>query len=203
MCFGGNKNASRAAEQAEQQRQARISSTVGNINSAFQGREGQYQQIADTVRESLGKQLARQKTDASRNLKFSLARGGLTGGSVAVDTGKNLADEFNTATLGVEQKAQGASADLRARDEASRLSMIGLAQSGNDVGNAAAQTASMLNANVGAAKADNAVNTLGEVFGGSASTYKRMQENAALRRGIRDADPYAAVSRTGGFGGKP
>lgn len=202
MCFGGGNKAAAAAQQQEAERQARISGTVANINSAFAGREGQYSAIQDTVRQSLGKQLAKQQGDAARQLKFSLARGGLTGGSVAADTGKNLADEFNTATIGVEQKAQGAGADLRARDEASRLSMIGLAQSGNDVGNAAAQTASMLNANIGAAKADNAVNTLGDVFGGSASTYKKMQEAAALRRGIKDADPYAAISRTGGFGGK-
>lgn len=202
MCFGGGNKAAAAAERQEAERQARISGTVKDINSAFAGRDGQYAAAADAVRQNLTKQLTRQKTDTARNLKFSLARSGLTGGSVAVDSGRDLADEFSRATLGVEQKALGAGADLRARDEASRLQMISLAQSGNDVGNAAAQTASMLQANAGAARAQNAVDTLGDAFGGSASTYKKMQEAAAMRRGIRDADPYAAISRTGGFGGK-
>jgi hypothetical protein len=205
MCFGGGNRAAKQAEAAEAERQARISRSVGDINAAFQGREAQYTGVADAVRQSLGKQLQKQQSDAARQLKFGLARGGLTGGSVAVDTGKTLGDEFNQATIGVENRAQTAASDLRAKDEASRLSMISLAQSGNDIGNAAAQTASMLNANIGAAKADNAVNTLGEAFGGSAQTYKKWQEAAATRRGLRDSEVYTAPFSRGGaaLGGSP
>lgn len=208
MCFGGGgDDAAKAAEQAEQQRQGRISSSVAGINRAFGNRDAQYKTFADAVRKRLGTQLQKQQGDAARNLKFSLARGGLTGGSVAVDTGRDLADEFSKATIGVESKAQGAAADLRAKDEASRLSMISLTQSGADVGNAASQTASMLNANIGAARADNTANTLGDVFGGTAQTYKTMQESAALRKGLRQSEIYAnpftrgsgAGSSTGGF----
>lgn len=179
------------AAAAEAQRQAAISGNVGRINSAYAGREGQYTDFIDALRKTYGTELNRQQTDASRQLKFGLARGGLTGGSSAVFAGKNLAREANQGTLNAESKAQGALSDLRAKDEQSRLSMISLAQSGSDIGDAATQTANALRANIGGAQAANTASGLGETFGGTAATYKAMQEAAALRRGLKQSEIYA------------
>lgn len=197
-----------SAAEMEAARQARISGNVADINKAYAGRGAQYDQYLTAVRKQLGDQLTRQQTDTSRNLKFGLARNGLTGGSAAVDSGKTLADEFSRGAIGVESKAQGAKASLQAADEASRNSLIGLAQAGGDIGDAAGQTASLLNANIGTARASDAANTLGDVFGGTAATYKSMQEAANLRRGLKDSAVYAnpftrgagaTGSSTGGF----
>ena len=182
-----------------------ISANVSRINSAYAGREAQYADYLNAIRGTYGKELQRQQGDASRNLRFSLARSGLTGGSAAVDAGRDMQREFGKGTLLAESKAQGALADLRAKDEQSRLSMISLAQSGADIGDAAGQTANALRANIGQAQSANVSSGLGEVFGGTAQLYKNMQEQAALRRGLRTseiyANPFTRGSGAGASGG--
>lgn len=187
---GGNKQVE-AQKQQEAARQTAISKNVTDINSAYAGREGQYNDFGAALRKQYGTELARQQGNTSRNLKFSLARNGQTGGSVAVDAGKKLGEEFNTGTLNAEHKTSGAVADLRAKDEASRLQMISLAQSGSDIGNAASQTASALRASLEGAKADNTASGLGDIFGGTADIYKSMQEASQIRKGLRYSSLYA------------
>jgi hypothetical protein len=188
-----------AAQEAA--RQKRISQNVTDINKAYAGRESQYGAFTAALRKQYGTDLGRQQTAASRNLKFNLARGGLTGGSVAVDTGRNLAREGAQATLTAESRAKAAEADLRSRDEQSRLSMISLAQSGNDIGNAAMQTGNALRANIQNAQATGQTQGLGELFGGTAATYKAMQEAAAMRKGLKYSEIYAnPFSRGSGAG---
>lgn len=200
--FKHKDHSAEAAAAAEAERQATISGNVGRINSAYEGREGQYGNFLDALRKTYSNELNRQQTDASRSLKFSLARGGLTGGSSAVFAGKNLAREANQGTLNAESKAQGALSDLRSKDEQSRLSMISLAQSGSDIGDAASQTANALRANIGAAQSTNTASGLGDVFGGTSATYKAMQEAANLRRGLKQSEIYAnAFTRGSGASG--
>lgn len=197
MCFGdgGAKKAQRAAEAAEQQRQARISGNVSRINSAFAGRESQYSDFVKALREQASTQLGRMRADATRNSKFALARGGLTGGSAAIDAAGVLKREGDEAVLGTERQVQSKLGQLKSADEASRLQMIGMAQSGSDIGNAAQQTASALRANILGAQSANVVEGLGDVFGQTAATYRAQQEAAARRRGLKEAEIYAAPGR--------
>lgn len=179
------KDPSAAAAAAESERQARISANVGNINSAFAGREGQYKQFADALRTKYTGDLSRQYTEANRNLKFELAGAGLTGGSAAKDQGADLGRQMTEGTISAERQVGAAEAGLRDADESSRTQMIALAQAGGDIGNAATQTGSMLRANYN--KNANTANTLGDVFGSTAATYKAMQEARNLRRGLSTA----------------
>src|SRR6185436_16980695 len=75
------KSAAKAAEQNEAQRQARISGNVAGINSAFTAREPQYTELGDALRTRLNEGVNLQRQNAERQSKFSLARGGLIGGS--------------------------------------------------------------------------------------------------------------------------
>lgn len=201
MC-GSSNRAARAAEQAERERQARVSANVESINRAFAGREGQYADFLDALRSYYTSDLNRQQQDASRQLKFALARSGLTGGSQAAYAGKELAREANRGAITAEQRAQNALASLRAQDEQSRLAMISLAQSGQNIGDAATQTANALRANINAAQSEGLASGLGDVFGNTAATYKAMKEAAALRRGLKDSEIYASpFTRGSGAGG--
>lgn len=188
--------ASKKADAAEAARQGRISGNVSDINAAFAGRQGQYDSLGAALRERLNGQLALQRGEATRQSKFSLARGGLTGGSAAVDAGKTLAREGQEGVLAAERAARGGVADLMAKDEQARTNLISLAQSGNDIGNAGAQTASLLQANAEGAKSADITNGLGNVFGSTAQAYKAQQDAAARRRGLSEASTYAkAFSR--------
>lgn len=196
MCMPDGDKATKRAEQAEAQRQAQISGNVQSINSAFAGREPQYAQFSDALRQRLNTQFGQQRQLATRQNKFALAKQGLTGGSAAVDAGRRLTREAQEGALNVERTAQGAGADLRAKDEASRSQLIALAQSGSDIGNAGQQTASMLRANLSGAQNTDLANRLGDVFGGTATAYRTAQDAAQRRRGMTEATNYArAFSR--------
>jgi hypothetical protein len=188
------------AQAAEAARQKRISQNVASINAAYAGREGQYKRFADAVRTKYTGDLKRQYGDASRNLKFELAGAGQTGGSVAVDQGRDLSRQMTEGTIAAESKVNEAEANLRGQDEQSRLSMIGLAQSGGDIGNPAAQTASMLRANLN--RGNSTTGQLGEIFGSTANTYKQMAEARNIRRGLKQSEIYASpFTRGSGAGG--
>ncbi len=189
--------AERRATQAEEARSARISGNVKDINQAFAGREPQYAQLGDALRTQLNTKLAQQRGQATRQSKFALARSGLTGGSAAVDVGRNLNREATEGTLNAERIAQKGVADLRSQDEQARTQLISLAQSGNDIGNAGMNAANMLRANLSTAGAGDITNNLGEVFASTAGTYRNMQDAAARRRGLQEAQTYGrAFSRS-------
>lgn len=200
--FGGQKRRDAArtaadAKAAEEARQGRITSNVNNINSAFAGREGQYKQFGDALRSQYEDALALQRGEAGRQNKFALAKSGLTGGSAAVDAGRRLQRENDAGVLAAERGVQKGISDLRSSDEAARTQLIGLAQSGSDIGDAGAHTASILRANLGASGALDPRQALGDVFGQTAQAYRSSQDAAARRRGLRDAQLYAGSFQRG------
>ncbi len=195
--FGGQKRRDAAAAQAdakrtEAERQARISGNVKDINSAFDGREGQYVKFGDALRTRLNEGVALQRDNAARQSKFALARGGLVGGSAARDAGATLSREAREAAIAAERQAQSGVASLRASDEDARARMISLAQSGNDIGNAQMQTAGALRANLGVAQNASSVQNLGDLFANTATTYRAQQDAAARRRGLNEAQTYVS-----------
>jgi hypothetical protein len=191
MCMPDGDKATKRAEQAEAQRQSQISGNVQSINRAFAGREPQYAQFTQALRNRLNTQFGQQRQAATRQNKFALAKSGLTGGSAAIDAGRRLTREGQEGALQVERTAQGAGADLRAKDENARNQMIALAQSGTNIGNAGQQTAQMLQANIGSAQNQDLTNRLGDVFGGTAQAYRTAVDAKERRRGLDTANLYA------------
>lgn len=199
MCGGGG-NATAAAQQQEAQRQAAIATNVNGINSAFANRQPQYQQYLGATRNLYQTELGRQQGIASRNLKFATARSGLTGSSVSADQGNELGREMAAGTLQAEQKSQGALSQLQSQDQAERLQMISLAQSGADIGNSATQTADALRANLGTAMSSQTASGLGDVFGGITNSVTNTQNAAMTRRGLQAANAYANPFTRGSAG---
>lgn len=183
MCTGSNSAASEAEQQAQQQQQA-TNSNVNAINSAFANRSGQYSSYLGALRQSYQTQLNQQQAVASRQLKFANARGGLTGGSESAQLGGVEQQEIGQAELQNEQTAQSKLAGLESADQAERLQMISLAQSGSNIGNAAQETATSLQANIQNAQAGLAAGNVGSAFGGVADTYNNMNTAAAQRSAL-------------------
>jgi len=143
------ESAADIAARMEMERQERIRESQGRINQVFDNPR-RARDIADFVsatRSRLTDDLNRQNTDATRELKFALARGGLSGGSVNVDQNRRLGDEYNRGLLNVEGRAQGAGAQLEAADQNMRAQLIQLATSGLDSTTAASQAAAGLRSN--------------------------------------------------------
>lgn len=192
MCYGGNNAAATAQTQQAQQQQS-INSNVSAINNAFQGRQGQYNDYLSALNSSYQTQLNQQQADASRGLKFSLARNGQTGGSVAADQGGELQKEMGQGQITAEQQAQGKVAALQSSDQAEKQQLISLAQSGANIGNAGEQVADSLNANLQGAQANLGPNTLGQIFGGVTNSISNYNTAAQSRLGLKAAQAYTGA----------
>lgn len=190
MCGGGN-DAAEEARKDEAIRKQEIAQTTAAIDAAFGRRQPQYDDYLSATRDFYTTDAKRQKEVADRRSKFALAGAGLTGGSTHRDTGKRLGREFNRGILRAEQTAQSSLADLMAADTEARLNLTSLASTGLDVGSAASQAARMMQSNIAGAKARNTTDSLGDIFGGSADVYKKQEEAAARRRGLKESELYA------------
>lgn len=185
------------AQAAEERRQRELKRTTARINQIFDSpeRQAQYEDFVTAVRSHYTEDAQRQKVDADRNLKFSMARSGLTGGSAQVDAGRNLQDEYSRGILQAERRAQGSLADLRSADEQSRANLTSMAASGADTTTAARRAAEAMRSNVQGTRSDALASGLGDIFTNTAGVYQKQTEAAERRRG------YTAP--VGGHYGKP
>jgi hypothetical protein len=180
-------------EKAERARQTTIKLGTERVNSIFDdpARAGQQDAFLQAMREFYTADANKQKGVADRNLRFSMARSGLTGGSAAIDANRQLGEEYTDGLLDAENRAQGAYADLRGQDEASRLNLLSMVRSGMDTTTAASRAGAAMAGNAQLAQTDAMAKGLGDIFGNSASVYKTQQEAAERRRGVKDA--YGSV----------
>ena len=189
---GGNGvNPAAIAQQQAAQAQDLTNTNVNSINSAFSSRAPQYAQFLASTQGLYKQQLDQQNAIASRNLKFALARGGQTGGSLAADQGAELGREQAQGTLQGQQKAEGALSGLESQDQSQRLQLISEAQSGANTGTGAALAAQAMQANLGAANANTSANQLGDVFGGITNSVNQIQNQQNVLKGLNAAQKYA------------
>lgn len=182
--MGTSNDAEKEAKKSERSRQAGIADATSRINAAYDSpsRTAQYADFGNALRDYYMGDATRQKEIADRNLKFSLAKAGQTGGSLAVDSGKTLADEYARGILNAEQKTQAGVSDLQAQDEASRLNLTQLAQSGLDATTAAARAMSGIQSNAQQAQGNAFANGLGDIFGTTASIYQKQNQAVKERK---------------------
>ena len=201
---GGSDKAQKEAQKAEAQRQAAIANTQATINQVFNDpqREADIADYVGALREYWGDDLSRQKSDTDRSLRFALARNGQVGGSTQLDQQSRFADDYAKALLQVEQKAQGAGANLRSQDQDARARLIGLATQGLDATTAAQQSAAAMRANLEAGRSTSMMASLQPMF----SAYQNYAEKSAERKWRNEADKktvglYAPIATGGGYGG--
>lgn len=202
MGGGGSSRAADEANRMEQQRQAAIRGTQARVNQVFDSpqRAADIADFVGAMRDYYQQDLDRQKLDTDRQLRFAMARGGLLGGSVNVDTQKQFGEQYGRGLLDVERRAQGAGAELEAADQDARARLISLATSGLDATTAASQAAAALRTNLAAGKSTAQAQGLGDAFGNFAQFIKQSRENAEKRRGADDAYGRMALYNTG-YGG--
>lgn len=202
MSSGSNNSAANQANQMEQERKDKAAAATKRIDEIYDSadRQQQYDDYVNSLRAYYTDDAKRQKTIADRNLKFSMARAGLTGGSASADAGATLADEYNRGILKTEQSSQASLADLMSQDEQSRQNLKSLANSGTDATSAAASAASAMRASLSSAENNAKAQGLGDIFANTASIYKKQESAAEERRKARAygtsnyANPFSAGS---------
>jgi hypothetical protein len=203
MGMGGSDSSAKAAQKAEDERQAGIKTAQAGINAAFDN-PNRKMEIADFVsalRDYFTKDLTTQKGDTDRNLKFALARGGLTGGSTQVDQQRRVGEQFTKGLLDVERRAQGGGAELEQADQDNRMRLISMASQGLDATTAASQSAAAMRSSLEAGKSTKLAEGLGDSFSVFKNFYQKSQEDAQRRKADKDAYGAYSPSKILGYGG--
>lgn len=172
MCGGGGGQDPMAYEK---ERQAKIQATIDQINEVFSnaGRSDLYNEHRTNVEQLNRRDLDRKRTEAERQLRFSLARAGLAGGQSDVDAQEELKRRYDEGLLQVSGLADKAAEALRTSDERTRLNVITQAQSGLDSTSATQAALRQLESNQQNAYSENQAATLGDLFSGLATSYGR------------------------------
>jgi hypothetical protein len=138
-------------------------------------REAQYKDAADTVYKFNTDDLDRNATREGRNLKFELARRGLTAGSEDINQNQRFGELYDKGRLLARNAADSTSAELKAKDEGTRLNLINTINAGTDAGTAISAANNALVNNIASVKADNMGETIGNVFENSSLISKMGQ----------------------------
>lgn len=131
------------------------------------------------------REVDRQATEAERLNRFGLARTGLLGGSVNVDSVSDLNRRTNEGLMRAGGIADQAAADLKTADERTRSNLISLAQSGIDTGTAAQQALKGLEVNAANAASARAGSTVGSLFNDLSQAYLINQGNQGRQSGMQ------------------
>jgi hypothetical protein len=182
MGMQGSKAAD-AAAQADTQRQNQIAQSVAQVNKAYGSpeRQQQYDTYGANLKNYFTGQVKDQEAVNARNLKFAMARSGLTGGSASVDSNNQLQKDFAKGLLSASQQAQGGVSALQQSDINAKNQMIGLVQQGNYTGAIPQQVQQAQNAALGTANNFGNASALGNLFSGTGEIYKNEQTAAANR----------------------
>lgn len=197
--MGSNNKAANAASAADAARQASINSTIGAINSAYSSpaRTAQYDAYGNSLQNYYTGQVNQQETTNARNLKFAMARSGLTGGSAATDANTQLQKDYTQGLLKASQQAQAGKAALQQSDINSKNQLISLAEQGDYTGSIPSQISAAQLADLGTAKNYGNANALGNLFAGTAGIYQTEQTAAANRKA--QTTPIGSLYGSSGF----
>lgn len=182
--MGTGNSAGNAAATADAARQASITNSVNQIQSAYNSpnRKAQVDQYGTALNQFYTGQVNNQEQVNARNLKFANARSGLIGGSEAVDSNNQLQKDYTQGLVQAAQQANAGKAALSTADQNSQNQLVSLAQAGNYTGAIPAQVAQTQLANLNAAGNYAGANTLNNIFSGTAGIYQSEQIAAANRR---------------------
>lgn len=202
---GGGGDASGEARRAEEERQRQVADTQRRIESIFSTpqREQDINQFLEATRGYYRTDADRQQADASRGLRFALARSGTTGGSYDADTNARLYETYQRGLLEADRRAQAAAQGLRTADQEAKQRLFGLAQSGLDATTATQQATQALRNTLGQAAVDAREGTLGNLFSSFGDIYKSSLEQQEQKKAQKDiyGTLYAPTQYGSGYKG--
>ena len=127
--------------------------------------------------------LSKQREEAGRNVRFNVARSGLTGGSVDVDENQNLANRYSEGVIQANSNADGIVNNVRGKDEATRADLISRINAGMDANSASQAALAQIQNNQNIAKVDGQSNLLSNFFNGIGSGISGYQYGYGLGSG--------------------
>lgn len=179
---GGSKSSDKYARysmEQEKERQRRVQEATNAINNIFNNanRGALYSKQRDAVYRLNSDEVNRQAAEAERDNRFALARNGLLGGSVDVDSNAELQRRTNKGLLSASGIADDAAARLRGADEATKQNLLSMAQQGLNGADVGSMATAQLQNNLNQRASDQTIAQVGNLFGDLANAY--LYSNAA------------------------
>jgi hypothetical protein len=176
--------AANALASANADQQAQIQNSVNQIQNAYgsPNRQSQYTAYGNNLQNYYTGQVNNQEAINARNLKFAMARSGLTGGSAAIDSNTQLQKDYTQGLLQASQAAASGVNSLKQADIGSENQLVSAAQGGGSIGSIPGQVATAQAANLGAGQNYANAGALSNLFAGTAGIYNAEQGAAALRK---------------------
>jgi hypothetical protein len=173
-----------AAQASNTAQQAQIQASIDAINKAYSSpaRTAGTQAYGKALGDQLTQNVNDQEAVNARNLKFAMARSGLTGGSAAVDSNTQLQKDYSQGLLEASQQAQAGTAALQQADNSSKNQLISLAEQGGYTGTIPSQSASATAAGLNTAQSYAGPAGLNNLFSGTAQIYQNEEQAAAQRK---------------------
>jgi hypothetical protein len=195
----GSDDAYKQAKADEEARRKEIEANIRRIEGLFADprRAQEYQDFIAANRDYLFGDLDRRKGIQDRELKFALARSGLSGGSTDIDQNRALAETYLRGVAEAENRAQKAGANLQSADQQSKQNLISTILAGGDITTASQNATQMMQTNLAQGKLDQTQGAFENLFGDFGTIYKQSREAAGERRA---ADQYGLGSL---FGPRP
>jgi len=208
---GGGGDPGAEARRQEEERQARIKAATSTINNVFNNkvqdangnwvdgdpsnsRDAMYADQKSNVYDLNKLEVDRQAKVAERDNRFGLARNGLMGGSVDVDSNQELDRRTNEGLLRAGGIADQSAADLKTADERTRSNLLSMAQSGIDTGSAATMALEGLKVNADNVAQARAGATVGNLFSDLSNAYLMNQANQGTTAGMAYGQQNFGVS---------
>ena len=202
----GSDKAYKQAQADEAARRAQMEGNIKRIEGIFSDprRAAEIQDYIGANRDYMFKDLDRRKETQDRNLKFSLARSGLSGGSTDVDQNRALSETYLRGVSEAERRAQQAGAQLESADQQSKQGLISTIMAGGDVSTAAQNASQMMRTNIEQNRLTNTQGAFDSLFGDFGDIYTQSREDAGERRASQEFGtlfgprPYQAANVAGG-----
>lgn len=182
---GGDDKAQKQAAAQQAQTTADTQAAISGIDSIFDdpSRQAQYAKLGADTTQFYTNDVNDQNAIAQRQLKFSLARQGLAGGSQQAAEGEQESKDYDKALLNASQLGQQAESGLEQSDETSRMNLINSAETGLDAGNASSEATAQLASNLQSGESTQNANNVANAFGDLSSIYTNSANTKALNQG--------------------
>lgn len=150
------------------------------LNAGAKARENLYSKIGTDATNVAMTDLNKERGLAERELKFQLARNGLSGGSRDIDANRDVLDTYQQGVLKASNIGTQTSNDARSSDEKTRVNLINSIQAGLTSGDAVQQAYAGMSNN--AASAQDAANTAS--LAGFFDVLRSQQDRNQYQKGV-------------------
>lgn len=153
---------------------------ANSLKAGAQARENLYTKIGTDAKNVAMTDLNKERGISERELKFSLARNGLSGGSRDIDSNRDVLDTYQQGVLKASNIGSQTANEARSSDEKTRVNLINSIQAGLTSGDAVQQAYAGMSNN--AAAAQDAANSAS--LAGFFDVLRQQQANNQYQKGV-------------------